>query len=97
VTRKAIALISGGLDSKIFMVQKAHEWMQRNNFDIIITGEVMGQRPMSQRKKTLPVVSVESGADDFEQAKRYKGSVVKTGRSCELESMKFNFNGLSLE
>ena len=71
--------------------------MQRNNFDFIITGEVMGQRPMSQRKKTLPVVSVESGADDFEQANRYKDSVVKTSRSCEVESMKFNFNGLSLE
>ena len=97
MTRKAVPLISGGLDSKIFMVQKAHEWVQRNNFDFIITGEVMGQRPMSQRKKTLPVVSVESGADDFEQANRYKDSVVKTSRSCEVESMKFNFNGLSLE
>ena len=53
------------LDCKIFMVQKAHEWMQEHNFDFIITGEVMGQRPMSQRKKTLPVVSAESGADDL--------------------------------
>jgi tRNA-specific 2-thiouridylase len=53
------------LDCKIFMVQKAHEWILQNNFDFIITGEVMGQRPMSQRKKTLPVVSAESGADDL--------------------------------
>ena len=53
------------LDCKIFMVQKAHEWMQQNDFDFIITGEVMGQRPMSQRKKTLPVVSIESGANDL--------------------------------
>ncbi len=53
------------LDCKIFMVQKAHEWMLQNDFDFIITGEVMGQRPMSQRKKTLPVVSRESGADDL--------------------------------
>jgi len=53
------------LDCKIFMVQKAHEWMHQHNFDFIITGEVMGQRPMSQRKKTLPVVSAESGADDL--------------------------------
>jgi len=53
------------LDCKIFMVRKAHEWMQQNHFDFIITGEVMGQRPMSQRKKTLPVVSIESGADDL--------------------------------
>jgi len=53
------------LDCKIFMVQKAHDWMQQHHFDFIITGEVMGQRPMSQRKKTLPVVSVESGANDL--------------------------------
>ena len=53
------------LDCKIFMVQKAHQWLLQNNFDFIITGEVMGQRPMSQRKKTLPVVSAESGAEDL--------------------------------
>ena len=53
------------LDCKIFMVHKAHDWMREHNFDFIITGEVMGQRPMSQRKKTLPVVSAESGADDL--------------------------------
>ena len=45
------------LDCKIFMVRKAHQWCQQNNFDFIITGEVVGQRPMSQRKDTMPVVS----------------------------------------
>ena len=34
------------------------------SFDFIITGEVVGQRPMSQRKQTMPVVARESGADD---------------------------------
>ena len=53
------------LDCKIFMVQKAHEWIKANEFDFIITGEVIGQRPMSQRKKTMPVVSAESGANDL--------------------------------
>ena len=53
------------LDCKIFMVQKAHEWIKANNFDFIITGEVMGQRPMSQRKSTMPVISNESGAEDL--------------------------------
>lgn len=52
------------LDCKGFMVGKALEWMQANDFDFIITGEVMGQRPMSQRKETLPVVAQESGAGD---------------------------------
>ena len=52
------------LDCKIFMVGKAKQWMEENDFDFIITGEVMGQRPMSQRKDLLPVVVRESGADD---------------------------------
>jgi tRNA-specific 2-thiouridylase len=53
------------LDCKIFMVKKAHEWIEKHGFDFIITGEVIGQRPMSQRKDTMPVVSRESGADDL--------------------------------
>ena len=46
------------------MVHKALQWIEANNFDFIITGEVIGQRPMSQRKDTMPVISKESGADD---------------------------------
>jgi tRNA U34 2-thiouridine synthase MnmA/TrmU len=46
------------------MVNKARQWMEDNDFDFIITGEVIGQRPMSQRKDLLPVVVRESGADD---------------------------------
>lgn len=52
------------LDCKIFMVDKAKQWMEENNFDFIITGEVIGQRPKSQRKETMPIISKESGADD---------------------------------
>ena len=56
------------LDCKIFMVNKAVEWVKenhKNGFDFIITGEVIGQRPMSQRKQTMPIVARESGADDI--------------------------------
>jgi tRNA-specific 2-thiouridylase len=53
------------LDCKIFMVNKARQWIAENGFDFIITGEVIGQRPMSQRKDTMPVVARESGADDL--------------------------------
>ncbi len=52
------------LDCKSFMVKKAFEWMTENDFDFIITGEVIGQRPMSQRRDTMPVVAQESGAGD---------------------------------
>lgn len=56
------------LDCKIFMVGKAVQWIQENRkdgFDFIITGEVIGQRPMSQRKQTMPIVAKESGAEDI--------------------------------
>ncbi|MGZ8224641.1 MAG: tRNA (5-methylaminomethyl-2-thiouridylate)-methyltransferase, partial [Methylobacter sp.] len=53
------------LDCKIFMVKKARQWIAENGFDFIITGEVIGQRPMSQRKATMPIVAKESGADDL--------------------------------
>lgn len=53
------------LDCKIFMVKKALEWMQSHAFDFLITGEVVGQRPMSQRKETLPLVVKKSDAHDL--------------------------------
>lgn len=52
------------LDCKIFMVQKANEWIKENDFDFIITGEVIGQRPKSQKKSTMPLIAKNSGADD---------------------------------
>ena len=54
------------LDCKIFMVKKAQTWsfMEDNHFDFIITGEVIGQRPMSQRKQTMPLIARESGVED---------------------------------
>ena len=53
------------LDCKGFMVGKALEWIKENDFDFIVTGEVIGQRPMSQRRDTMPVVAKESGAGDL--------------------------------
>ena len=52
------------LDCKTFMVGKALQWIEENDFDFIITGEVVGQRPKSQRADTMPVIARESGARD---------------------------------
>ncbi|BAN68006.1 tRNA (5-methylaminomethyl-2-thiouridylate)-methyltransferase [endosymbiont of unidentified scaly snail isolate Monju] len=52
------------LDCKIFMVRKAAEWIEEHGFDFVITGEVVGQRPKSQRKDTMPVVQRDSGIGD---------------------------------
>ena len=53
------------LDCKVFMIGKAHDWIRENGFDFIITGEVAGQRPKSQRKSFMPFVAEESGAGDL--------------------------------
>jgi len=53
------------LDCKTFMVKKALEWIKEHDFDFIITGEVVGQRPMSQRRETMPVVAKDSGSNDL--------------------------------
>jgi tRNA-specific 2-thiouridylase len=52
------------LDCKIFMVQEAYHWMLEHQFDFIITGEVIGQRPKSQRRATMPLIAQKSGALD---------------------------------
>lgn len=53
------------LDCKSFMVGKARAWMNEQGFDFIVTGEVIGQRPKSQTRKKLPLISRESGAFDL--------------------------------
>ena len=52
------------LDCKIFMVKKALQWTEAHDFDFVVTGEVVGQRPKSQRKDTMPVVQRDSGIGD---------------------------------
>ena len=59
------------LDCKVFMVNQAQLMLNRardladdGGFDFIITGEVIGQRPKSQRKETMPLIARESGAAD---------------------------------
>lgn len=53
------------LDCKIFMVGRAKEWAEENGFDFIITGEVVGQRPKSQRKDTMNTVLRETDTRDI--------------------------------
>lgn len=53
------------LDCKGFMVGRARHWMVQHSFDFIITGEVIGQRPKSQRRDTMPIVARDSGAGEL--------------------------------
>jgi hypothetical protein len=51
------------LDCKIFMMTKAREMMQEFGASFLISGEVVGQRPMSQRRDAMRVVERDSGCD----------------------------------
>ena len=44
------------IDCKIFMLRRAKSIMQEIDAAFVITGEVLGQRPMSQRRDTLNVI-----------------------------------------
>ncbi len=51
------------VDCKIFMLQKAREMMDDLGAQFLITGEVVGQRPMSQRRDTLRIIERDSGCE----------------------------------
>lgn len=51
------------VDCRIYLLKKAKEYMAECGADFIITGEVLGQRPMSQRRDTLRVIERESGLE----------------------------------
>lgn len=52
------------IDCHTAMLCRAGEIMQRDGYDFIATGEVLDQRPMSQRRKSLDLVASESGWAD---------------------------------
>ncbi len=51
-------------DCHIEMLKSAREHMQNSGARFIVTGEVMGQRPKSQKKDQLKIVAEESGTKD---------------------------------
>jgi tRNA-uridine 2-sulfurtransferase len=56
------------MDCHALMFRLAGEMMQENNFDFLFSGEVLGQRPMSQNKSSLGYVEKHSG---------FKGYIVR--------------------
>jgi len=51
------------VDCRIYLLRKAKEYMEESGSDFVITGEVLGQRPMSQRRDSLRVIERESGLE----------------------------------
>ena len=53
------------MDCHALMFRLAGEMMTKNGFDFLFSGEVLGQRPMSQNKTSLRYVEKHSGYDGY--------------------------------
>jgi len=51
------------IDCRILMLRKAKEIMNELGASFIITGEVLGQRPMSQNRKAMEIIEKASGLE----------------------------------
>lgn len=53
------------IDCRILMLKETKELMRMTGADFVITGEILGQRPMSQRRETLPLIDREAGLEGY--------------------------------
>lgn len=51
------------LDCRIYMLNHARKYMKEHGYDFVVTGEVLGQRPMSQHRQGLELVEKKSGLE----------------------------------
>lgn len=51
------------IDCRIFTFKKARQFMEDIGASFIVTGEVLGERPMSQRRDAMMIIERESGLD----------------------------------
>ncbi len=51
------------IDCRIFILRKAKAYMQDSGAAFIVTGEVLGQRPMSQRREAMRLIEKEAELD----------------------------------
>ncbi|MCS7239898.1 MAG: tRNA 4-thiouridine(8) synthase ThiI [Candidatus Bipolaricaulota bacterium] len=49
------------LDCHIFLLRKAKEFMEQEGAAFVVTGEVLGQRPMTQNRQTLALIAQATG------------------------------------
>jgi len=53
------------LDCHLLMLKKAKQIMEKENYNFIATGEVLGERPMSQNRKALGIIEKELSLTGF--------------------------------
>ncbi len=51
------------IDCRILMLREAKTLMELIGADFVVTGEVLGQRPMSQRRECFPLIDREAGLE----------------------------------
>jgi hypothetical protein len=52
------------LDCRAYMLARARDYLPESGAEFVFTGEVLGQRPMSQHRRALGLVAKESGLAD---------------------------------
>jgi tRNA-uridine 2-sulfurtransferase len=84
------------LDCKIFLISKAKEYLEKEKASFLITGEVLGQRPMSQRRDALRIVERDSNTEGILlrplSAKHLKPTIAEEQRWVNRDTL-FDFKG----
>jgi tRNA-specific 2-thiouridylase len=73
------------LDCRIMKIKKAGEYMRRIGASFLFTGEVLGQRPMSQHGRAMDIIDRESG---------FMGYILRPLSAARLEPTEPELNGL---
>jgi len=86
------------IDCRIFTFRKAKDFMQEIGASFVITGEVLGERPMSQRRQAMEIIEKESGlkglivrplsAKLFEPSAPEKMGIVDRGKLLDIQGRK---------
>jgi len=86
------------LDCKILMLREAKKLMTERNADFIVTGEVLWQRPMSQRRDSFPRIDREAGLQGYVlrplSAKHLKPTIPEQKELVNRERL-YDFSGRS--
>ena len=86
------------IDCKILMLEKTKELMPGLGAQFVVTGEVLGQRPMSQHKKALMRIAKEAGLDGLVlrplSAKLLEKTIIEKENWVNSRSL-LDFNGRS--
>ncbi|HEX8948665.1 MAG TPA: 7-cyano-7-deazaguanine synthase, partial [Dissulfurispiraceae bacterium] len=86
------------IDCRILMLKEAKELMAMRGAHFIVTGEVLGQRPMSQRRDTFPRIDREAGLEGYIlrplSAKLLKPTIAEQSGLVDRERL-YGFHGRS--